>query len=112
MELVTPSRTVRYNLGPVSRIPLGEGRTYRVANSAVAVFQTRDGQLFATQALCPHKAGPLSDGIVGACQVICPLHAYKFDLRTGAALGNTCEALQTYPVALNEDGDILLSLDH
>lgn len=43
--------------------------------------------------------------------MICPLHAYKFDLTTGQPIGNMCEALKTYPVSLSETGDILLSLD-
>ncbi len=115
MQLVKDSSSsaeiTRYNLGPVYNIPQGEGRTYRVENTAIAVFRTRDGNLFATQAACPHKGGPLSDGIVGGCQVICPLHSYKFDLATGTSVGNTCDSLKTYPVTLSEAGDILLSLD-
>lgn len=100
-----------YNLGPVSNIPQGEGRTYRVADATIAVFRTRDGGLFATQALCPHKGGPLADGIIGACKVVCPLHSYKFDLATGEAVGNACESLKTYPVSLSAMGDILLGLE-
>jgi nitrite reductase (NADH) small subunit len=49
--------------------------------------------------------------LIGAGKVICPLHAYKFDLATGQPIGHMCEALKTYPVSLSETGDILLSLD-
>ena len=109
-ETMTPGKAV-YNLGSLTRLPLGEGRTFRIGTDYVAVFRTREGKVFATQATCPHKNGPLADGIVGADQVICPLHAYKFQLTDGKALGNSCEALKTYPATLSENGDILLSVD-
>ncbi len=109
-EMMTPDK-VLYNLGPLTRLPPGEGRTFRIGASAVAVFRTREGRVFATQATCPHKNGPLADGIIGSDQVVCPLHAYKFQLTDGKALGNSCEALKTYPAMLSENGDILLSID-
>lgn len=99
-----------YNLGPISRIPAGEGRTFQIGAMAVAVFRARGGEVFATQAYCPHKRGPLGDGIVGAGKVLCPLHGYKFDLSTGQPVGNDCGALKTYPVSLTETGDIIISL--
>lgn len=99
-----------YDLGPAWAIPPGEGRVYDVEGTAVAVYRTRAGELFASQALCPHRRGPLADGIVGGGTVVCPLHAFRFDLATGAALGDACAALTTYPVKLSPTGDILLSL--
>lgn len=111
MEITTRLNRTVYNLGPIERLPLGEGQEFRVGEHIVAVFHTRKGAVFATQATCPHKGGPLADGLVGAGKVICPLHAYKFDLTTGQPVGNTCEALKTYSVSLSETGNILLSLD-
>ncbi len=99
-----------YNLGPASRIPPGEGRSFEIAGRAVAVFRTRDGALHATQARCPHRQGPLADGLVGGRTVVCPLHAFKFDLATGAPVGNDCVALRTFPVVLTDAGDVLLSM--
>ena len=98
------------NLGSVERIPLGEGREYDVAGEIIAVFRERQGALYAVQAQCPHRAGPLSDGIVGAGLVICPLHAFKFELATGTPLGNECAQLKTYRVRVNERGEILLTV--
>jgi len=95
-------------LGPISQIPLGEGRNFSVRGSEIAVFHTRHG-VFATQAECPHRNGPLADGLVGGTSVICPFHAWKFDLTTGEPLMGQC-AIQTYPVHLTESGDILLTL--
>jgi nitrite reductase (NADH) small subunit len=100
---------VTFNLGSVEKIPLGEGREYEVAGRLVAVFRDRSGALFATQARCPHRDGHLADGIVGGGRVICPLHAFKFELSSGQPLGNDCPALVIYAVRLNENGEILLT---
>ena len=102
-----------YDLGPATAIPLGEGRVFRVVGADITVFRTRAGELFATQSRCPHKGGPLADGIVGGGAVVCPLHARRFDLATGESIGgggHPCAALTTYPVQLGLDGTILLSL--
>jgi nitrite reductase (NADH) small subunit len=100
-------------LGPLSAIPPGEGRTFQVNAEQIAVFRTRGGQVFATQAHCPHRGGPLADGLVGGSVVICPLHAWKFDLETGGALvsaGQDACRLKTYPACVDAEGRILLSL--
>jgi nitrite reductase (NADH) small subunit len=111
MRPATPAREARtYNLGPASRIPPGEGRSFDVAGRAVAVFRTRDGRVHATQARCPHRQGPLADGLVGGGLVVCPLHGLKFELATGAPLGNDCAALRTFPVELTAAGEMLLRI--
>ena len=107
LQQSSPKRSI--HLGPVDFIPLGEGRAYKVGEIGVAVFRQRDGKLFATQSQCPHRQGPLADGIVGAGAVICPFHAWKFDLTTGrcAAEGVT---LRTFPV-YELDGRIVIELE-
>jgi nitrite reductase (NADH) small subunit len=100
---------LQFTLGPLHLIPPGEGRNFEVAGECVAVFRTRAGEVFATEAKCPHKSGPLADGLVGGRAVICPLHAWKFDLITGEALVGSCK-LTTYPVRLTEDDKIVLTL--
>lgn len=102
---------MRYDLGPIGRIPLGEGRQFRVGGSLVAVFRSREDGVFATQAHCPHRGGPLADGLLGGGKVICPLHGHRFDLRTGCEVGQRCAALATYAAAVSADGHILLDLD-
>lgn len=113
METVTigGSTVISHNLGSIQRIPPGEGRVYRVRDTEVAIFRTRDGQVFATQATCPHRAGPLADGLVGAGKIVCPLHSYVFELATGQPVENSCAQLLTYPVALNGAGEIVLELN-
>lgn len=97
-----------YDLGPAIEIPEGEGRAFDIGGLTVAVFRTRAGEIFATQPDCPHRAGPLADGLVGGGQIICPLHSYKFDLATGRPIGSECGALRTYPAVINGVGHILL----
>ena len=97
-----------YNLGGAAQIPLGEGRRFEIGGAAIAVFRSRQGQVFATQAKCPHRAGPLADGLLGGDALICPLHNFKFNLATGEALGNDCPSLLTYPAFLNEVGEIIV----
>ncbi len=98
-------------LGPVSQIPPGEGRAFEVDGGRVAVFRNRQGALFATQAQCPHKGGPLADGLVGDTTLICPLHDWSFDLATGRLKGGEC-GIATYPVRVSEDGQILVTLQN
>jgi nitrite reductase (NADH) small subunit len=96
--------TQHYKLGLVSQIPEGEGRTFDVGGAHVAVFRTRDGGVFATQAQCPHRQGPLADGLLGTHTLVCPLHEWKFDLATGKALQGECN-LSVYPIV--RDGEEL-----
>jgi len=97
------------NLGPLERIPRGEGRAFDVSGCPVTVFRTRQDEVYATQAFCPHKQGPLADGFVGNGRVVCPLHAFHFDLKTGAPMGNDCQALTTYAVEVDAAGNLLLA---
>lgn len=103
----TAWRTV--DLGTVDSVPLGEGRAYTINNLSIAVFRQRDGKLFATDNTCPHRSGPLADGIVGGGKVICPFHAWKFDLETGRCVSGDTAELQIYTVqAIN--GRIVVQL--
>ena len=83
------------DVGPVDGIPLGEGRAFVVGRRTVAVFRPRTGGLFAIDGHCPHRGGPLAEGIVGGETVVCPLHAWKIDLRTGRCQGGT-GSVETY----------------
>ena len=98
------------NLGPADRIPPGEGRVFTIGDLRVAVFRTRDGGVFATQADCPHRQGPLADGLLGGGVLTCPLHARRWELSTGVPVGNDCPPLATYPVAVSEAGELVLQL--
>ncbi len=92
-------------VGDLQQLPQGEGRTFEVAGRRLALFRTRSGDVFATQAECPHKGGPLADGLVGGTSVICPLHDRVYDLRTGQGPESECP-IAVYPVSLGADGKI------
>jgi nitrite reductase (NADH) small subunit len=96
-------------IGRLSQIPPGEGRTFEVEGRRVAVFHTRAGQVFATQAECPHGGGRLADGLVGSTSVVCPMHEWVFDLATGTNLAGDC-GLELYPVRATEQGEIMLAV--
>ena len=96
-------------LGPFDAIPPGEGRAYDTGGVRVAVFHARDGRVLAVQAECPHRGGPLADGLTGAGTVICPLHSWKFDLETGGALMGEC-GLKTYPARIDGAGSVVLTV--
>ena len=100
--------TPTINLGSVSRIPVGQGRCYVVGAEEIAIFRQRDGRLFATQNRCPHRQGPLSEGVMGGGRVICPLHSHRFDLKdgTGSEDGECIEVHRVKELA----GEIVLSL--
>ncbi|MBU2665205.1 Rieske (2Fe-2S) protein [Actinoplanes bogorensis] len=93
-------------IGSIHEIPPGEGRTYAVDGRMIAVFRLRDGSVRATQAVCPHRGGPLADGQIDLRQVICPLHLNAWDLTTGCSLSGQPD-LTVYPVRI-DDNEILL----
>jgi nitrite reductase (NADH) small subunit len=97
-------------LGSISEIPKGEGRTFNVGDLRFAVFHSRDGRVFATQAECPHRGGPLADGLVGGTTLVCPLHDWSFDLLSGMALNGSC-GLRMYPVTRAADGSLTIELE-
>src|SRR5580704_8352351 len=94
-------------LAAVGDIPSGEGRVFQVDGEKIAVFRARDGEFYAVQAECPHRGGPLADGLLGGSTLICPLHGWKFDLKTGQALFGEC-GLKTFDIRLNESQHLVL----
>jgi len=101
--------TMEVTIGPLASIPPGEGRSYLAEGERIAVFCTRHGGVFAVQAECPHRGGPLADGLVGGATLVCPLHAWKFDLTTGDALMGDC-GIKTFPVRVDEKGQIVVTV--
>lgn len=96
------------NLGSLEKIALGHARAYVVNGEEIAVFRQRDGRVFATQNRCPHKQGPLSEGIAGGGKVVCPLHSHKFQLDTGEG-SEKGECVKTFPVTIT-NGEIVVQV--
>jgi nitrite reductase [NAD(P)H] small subunit len=107
---MTEDATGRYDLGPIERIPPGEGQTFRVGGREIAVFRTRDDAVHATQARCPHRAGLLADGLMGDGKIICPLHSFKFELATGTSLGGACQSLRTFRAEVTPDRRVIVMI--
>jgi nitrite reductase/ring-hydroxylating ferredoxin subunit len=109
-DLNTPSSgAAEHCLGPLTDIPVGEGRAYAVAGQQIAVFRSRDGTVYALQAVCPHAGGPLADGLLDARVVVCPLHNNAFELATGQSVTGQ-PAVRRYPVEVDETGRITVRL--
>ncbi len=96
-------------VAPAEAIPPLGSRVVRTKNGEIAIFHAGDGRFYALDNRCPHKGGPLSEGIVHDCRVTCPLHNWVLDLRTGEATGADEGRTGTYEVKV-EDGTVYLKL--
>lgn len=94
------------DIGSIDDIPLRGARKIKTALGCVALFRTAADEVFAASDTCPHKGGPLSEGIIHGQSVTCPLHNWVFDLNTGQANGED-GSIATYPVQV-QDGRILI----
>jgi nitrite reductase (NADH) small subunit len=93
------------DIGSITDIPRRGARCVVTPQGRIAVFRTQDDQVFAIEDQCPHKKGPLSQGIVHGNAVTCPLHNWVISLETGMALGADEGTVQTIP--LRRDGEKL-----
>lgn len=94
------------DIGTISDIPRQGARTVKLSSIEVGVFRTQDDQVFALENRCPHKHGPLSQGIVHGHAVACPLHNWRISLATGQALGDDKGCVPVVPI--KREGDRLL----
>lgn len=94
------------DIGHIDEIPIRGARKIKTPLGCVAVFRTAENEVFAATDSCPHKGGPLSEGIVHGQSVTCPLHNWVFDLSTGQAAGED-GAITTFLV-LVQDGRVLI----
>lgn len=90
------------DIGPVGQIEPGTARTLPVeGREELALFRTVRGDVFAIVNKCPHKHGPLSQGIVHGNVVTCPLHSWQISLKSGAALGDDDGCVPTIPLRVD-----------
>nr|WP_294813979.1 nitrite reductase small subunit NirD [uncultured Sphingomonas sp.] len=90
------------DIGWLNEIPVRGSRTVPVdGGEEIAVFRTGDNQVFALVNRCPHKGGPLSQGIVHGHKVACPLHNWNIALATGEAQGGDKGCTPVIPVKIN-----------
>jgi nitrite reductase (NADH) small subunit len=99
-----------FDIGTIADIPSRGARCVVTPQGRIGVFRTADDRIFALRDHCPHKGGPLSQGIVHGAAVTCPLHNWTISLETGEALGADHGSVKTIPVKV--DGErIALALD-
>lgn len=96
-------------IGTLSDIPRRGARCVQTPSGKIGIFRTSDDRVFAVEDHCPHKGGPLTQGIVHGASVTCPLHNWVFSLETGKAEGADEGEVATVPVRL-ENGRILIAL--
>ena len=97
------------DIGPLDAIPMQGARVVKSPRGCVAVFRTASNEAFAINDRCPHKGGPLSQGIVHGNTVTCPLHNWVINLETGAAQGADKGQVRTIGLRV-EEGRILLDI--
>ena len=97
------------DIGPLDAIPMQGARVVKSPRGCVAVFRTATNEAFAINDRCPHKGGPLSQGIVHGNTVTCPLHNWVINLETGAAQGADKGQVRTIALRV-EAGRILLDI--
>ena len=94
------------NLGSINQVPIGQSACFIVLGEEIAVVRPRSGGLFALENRCPHRRGPLSEGVVGGGKIVCPLHGHKFDLHTGSG-SEAHECVKVFQ-ARELDGQIIM----
>lgn len=93
----------------VNDIPRLGARVVRHGKLDIAVFRNADDEIFALEDRCPHKGGPLSQGIVHGRRVTCPLHNWNIELESGCAVAPDQGCAREFPVRV-EDGRVFLDL--
>jgi nitrite reductase (NADH) small subunit len=94
-------------IGLLDEIPRHGSRVVKTAAGDVAVFRTADDRVFALRDRCPHKGGPLSQGLVHGNSVTCPLHNWVIGLDSGAAQGADKGCTKRFAVKI-EEGRVFL----
>ena len=96
-------------IGALKDIPRLGSRVVRTASGDIAVFRTENDEVFALDDRCPHKGGPLSQGIVHNKRVTCPLHNFVIELESGQAVALDEGCTHSHPAKV-ENGIVWLSV--
>ena len=102
--------TLWIHIGAVADIPRRGARCVTTTLGRIAVFRTGDDRIFAIEDRCPHKGGPLAQGIVHDASVTCPLHNMVISLQTGEAQGADEGRVRTFATRVDQ-GDIFIDAD-
>jgi nitrite reductase/ring-hydroxylating ferredoxin subunit len=95
-------------IGRASDVSVGTGQVFEVAGRSLAVFNV-DGTFYALDNDCSHRGGPLGEGDLEGNVVVCPWHAWRWDVTTGANVNNPAVKMACYPI-VERDGSLFVDL--
>jgi 3-phenylpropionate/trans-cinnamate dioxygenase ferredoxin component len=98
----------RVRLAAVEDVPAGEGRVVEAEGKDLALFNV-EGTFYAIDNACAHRGGPLGEGDLEGRIVLCPWHAWRWDVTTGANANNPAVKMACFPVIV-ESGAVFVEL--
>ena len=108
-RLLAPPTSVMVPTSSPRNVTPGQGRSVHAQGRTFALWNL-DGNFYCVDDECPHRGGPLGAGTLEHGEVFCPLHAWGFDVRTGACSTRPDRPVRTYPVRV-VDGQVLICLE-
>jgi nitrite reductase (NADH) small subunit len=93
----------KIHVANVSDLSVGIGQRVNVLGEEIALFKQKDGAIRAIQNSCPHKGGPLSEGIVSGEHVFCPLHDWKISMKDGKVQAPDVGCVKKYDVEVVDE---------
>jgi len=93
----------------LDEIPPSQARTVNAGDAMIAVFRLTDDRVKAVENRCPHKQGPLAEGIISGDDILCPLHNWRIHLEDGQVASPDEGCVKTYATKV-ENGQVFLSL--
>ncbi len=94
-------------IGTLDDFPRQGARIVVTATKEIAVFRTLDDQVFALDNRCPHKGGPLAQGIVHGHRVTCPMHGWAIALESGEAVAPDVGGAHRYDIKVDQGRVVL-----
>ena len=98
----------RVLIGQAADVPVGEGRVVEAEGKTLALFNV-DGAFYAIDNDCAHRGGPLGEGDLDGTVVVCPWHAWRWDVKTGANVNNPAVKMACFPVSM-DGGSVYVEL--
>jgi len=98
----------RVRVAQVADVPVGEARVVEAQGKALALFNV-DGTFYVLDNACPHRGGPLGEGELEGTVAVCPWHAWRWDVKTGANVNNPAVKMACFPVSV-DGGSVYVEL--
>ncbi|MDX8376786.1 MAG: nitrite reductase small subunit NirD [Mariprofundales bacterium] len=107
--MISSSKQKWHIICNLDEIPQSGGRTVNAGNLSIAIFRLSDNSVKAIENRCPHKNGPLAEGVISSGYVLCPLHNWRINLDSGEVAAPESGCVTRFLVKV-EEGKVLLSL--